>query len=189
MTAQQPDEVVFGGHRFAVTAVDGVGLFDPAGYGLEPRPLGTHCYRGYICRYTVTEGRTVLEDLRLGADDEPPRLDGVRPRRDDDHLEWCYEGLDLPAAFTGRLLIGRGDPDDRPYLNMGFWPAWMYQEVHELTVRDGAVLAAVDCSSELAAVRANHAETATRPAPGEPTRDWISRTFSLSYSYSRPGRS
>jgi hypothetical protein len=187
MTAQAPDKVLFEGDWFAVTAVDGTGLFDPAAYGLDPRSTGTGCYRGYVCRYTVVEGRLVLRGLELGSADEPPRLGGVRPRQGE-YLAWRYRGLDIPVAFTGRLLIGTGDVADGPYLNMGFWPAWMYSQVHELVLRAGVLLTAVDCSAELAGVRADIAATAARPAPGEPTRDWVSRTFSLAYDYSWPGR-
>ncbi|MEU3612737.1 hypothetical protein ABZ725_10560 [Streptomyces sp. NPDC006872] len=186
MTAQAPDVVLFGGRRFWVTAVDGVGLFDPAEHGLGPGPMHTGCYRGYICEYAVVERRLVLRGLRLGSDAEPPPLGGVRPRRED---EWHYRGTDVPTAFTGRLLIGSGTAADLPYLNMGFAPAWTYRKVHELTLRAGVLLTADDCSSELAAVRAAIADTAARPAPGEPTREWISRTFSLTYDYSWPGRS
>ncbi|MGW2048745.1 hypothetical protein ACWCPF_26720 [Streptomyces sp. NPDC001858] len=187
MTAQEPDEVLFGGRRFWVTAVDGAGLFDPAEHGLEPGPLHTGCYRGHICKYAVVDGRLALRGLHLGSEAKPPPLDGVRPRRRDG--AWRYEGTDVPTAFTGRLLIGRDSADDLPYLHMGFAPAWTFREVHELTLRAGALLAADDCSSELAAVRADIAATAVRPAPGEPIRDWVSRTFSLAYDYSWPGRS
>jgi hypothetical protein len=92
------------------------------------------------------------------------------------------------VAFTGRLLLGRGDVDDSPYLNMGFWPAWMYREVHELTLQAGALLTATDCSAALATVRTDIATMAARPAPDEPTQEWITRTFSLAYDYSWPGR-
>lgn len=188
MTTQTPDEVLFERKRFAVTAVDGTGLFDPAGHGLAPRPTGTDCYRGHVCRYALVRRRMVLRGLDLGSADEPPGLGGVRPRRDEDGA-WHYRDLAIPAAFTGRLLIGRGHPGDLPYLHMGYWPAWMYRDVRELTLRGGGLLTATDHSAELAAVRADIAATASRPAPGEPSRDWIARTFSLTYAYSWPGRS
>ncbi|MFB7334440.1 hypothetical protein ACFC00_22750 [Streptomyces adustus] len=186
MTAQIPDEVLFEGRRFALTAVDGGGLFDPAGHGLETRPGGTACYRGHICRYTTAGQRLTLQDLELGSEHEPPPLCGVRPRQDAECLEWRYRRPDLPMSFTGRLLIGTGDVADSPYLNMGFRPAWMYSDVRELTFRDGRLLTATDHSAELAAVRS---EAAPGPVAGEPTGQWISRTFSLSYDYSWPGHS
>src|SRR5262249_28985845 len=146
------DQVLFEGNSFAVTAVDGTGLFDPTAHGLEPRPASTACYRGDVCRYAVVERRLVLQELELAPQAEPPRLGGVEPR-DDGHWGSRYQGLGISVAFTGRLLIGNGDVDDLPYLNMGFWPAWMYSEVHELTFQAGALLVAADRSAELAAVR------------------------------------
>ncbi|BCB74243.1 hypothetical protein GCM10022251_09620 [Phytohabitans flavus] len=187
MSGQAPDEVLFEASWWAVTAVDGAGLFDPTAHGLDPRPKGTACYRGYVCRYALVDGRLALRELELGSQDEPPRLAGVEPGRDDDWLGWRYQELDVPVAFTGRLLVGDGDTDG-PYLNMGFLPAWMYAEVRDLTFQAGTLVDAADRSAELAAVRADFAETAARPPAGEASRDWISRTFSLTYDYSWPGR-
>ena len=96
----------FDGHWFSVTAVDGVGLFDPAAHGVELRGLGTGCWRGCICRYAVVERRLVLQDLEVGSDGEPSPIGAVRARQDE-YNGWHYQGLDLPVAFTGRLLIDR----------------------------------------------------------------------------------
>ncbi|WP_086838103.1 hypothetical protein [Amycolatopsis kentuckyensis] len=184
MTTQESDEVRFGGKRFAITAVDGTGLFDPAAHGLELRAMHTGCWRGHVARYVVVDGRLVLRDLHVGAADTPPPLDRVRPRwRAMDHA-WHYTKLNLATEFSGRLLLGHGRFPERPYLNMGFRPAWVFTDVRELTFRDGTLLAAEDLSSELDAVRA---VAPARPGAGEPADDWIDRTFSLSYAYSWPG--
>jgi hypothetical protein len=187
MTLQWPDEVRFERKRFSVTAVDGVGLFDPTAHGLEPRWLGTGCYRGHVCLYSVVRRRLVLRELIVGAENEPVRLGGVRPRLDE-RDGWRYAGLDVPVDFTGRLLLGGGDRYSY-YLNMGFWPAWMYYDVRDLTFQDGALRAAVDCSDELAEVREVVLDLGVGPDEGEPSGDWIDRTFSLDYDYSWPGRS
>ncbi|WP_232663856.1 hypothetical protein [Pseudonocardia sp. TRM90224] len=188
MTSQIPDEVLFEQEWFVVTAVDGTGLFAPAEHGLEPECFSTACYRGHVCRYAVVDGRLELHDLELGSEQAPPRLGG-RPPVAIEPWQWHYEGLAVPTAFTGRLLIGNGDPDELPYLHMGFRPAWMFAEVRELTFEAGALQAAADRSAELARVRTDVAPTAARPAPGEPTEEWISRTFSLTFEYAWPGRS
>jgi hypothetical protein len=83
------------------------------------------------------------------------------------------------------MLVGRGDVHGVPYLNMGFWPAWMYAEAHELTFAEGRLTRARDLSADLAAVRKDIADAG--PGPGEPTRDWITRTYSLTFAYSWPG--
>ncbi len=183
MTAQEADEVRFGGRWFGITAVAGAGLFDPAAHGIEPRSLHTACWRGHVERYEVTGERLVLRELRAGSADTPPPLDGVAPRWSDRDHAWRYRKLAVATAFTGRLLIGRGRWADGPYLNMGFPPAWVCTDVRELTFRDGVLLAADDLSSELDAVRA---VAPARPAAGEPVGDWVDRTFSLSYAYSWP---
>lgn len=185
MTSQMADQVFFEGEQYVVTAVDGTGLFDPREHGLEPRTLHTACYRGSVCHYAVVDRRLVLRELELGSAEEPPQIDGVQAKRDDEFGSWRYQGLAAPVAFTGRVLIGSGDLDDRPYLNMGFWPAWMFAEVRELAFRAGELVTADDCSAAIAAIRP---DMIGRPAEGESTEDWIHRTFSLTYDYSWPGR-
>lgn len=175
--------VRFGRSWFAVTAVDGTGLFDPAAHGIPAHWIGTACWRGYIVRYAVAAGRLVVRDLEVGAPEAPPPLDGVRPRWHDGHDAWHYPNLDVAAEFSGRLLLGRGDFADRPYLNMGFRPAWMYADVRELSFRDGRLLSAADRSAGLPAVRA---VASAGPEPGEPVGDWADRTFSLGFAYSWP---
>jgi hypothetical protein len=69
---------------------------------------------------------------------------------------------------------------------MGFWPAWMYADVHELRFAHGVLVEVEDRTAELASVRDRLGDTAARPAPGESTGDWIYRTFSLTFSYSWP---
>jgi hypothetical protein len=181
VTAQRSDELTYRRRRYAVTAIDGDGLFDAESYGLDPEPISTGCYRGTICHYRVLRGRLLLDRLELGSRERPPALAGVEPRPG-----WVYRDLAVPIAFTGRILVGRGDVDDTPYLNMGFWPAWMYAEIHELSFGAGALTDASDVSADIATVRHGLGPDAARPAPGEPTEAWIRRTFSLTYAYSWP---
>jgi hypothetical protein len=187
MTSQIADQVIFEDEQYAITAIDGTGLFHPAEHGYEPRFLSTGCYRGFVCTYAVVADRLLLRALELGSEAEPAPFDGVRPQLVE-YEGWQYDGLNRPVAFTGRLLIGAGRPDVRPRLHMGFWPAWMFDQVRELTFRNGQLLTATDCSAELAAVRASVADLATEPSNGEEAGDWIDRTFSLTYDYSWPGR-
>ena len=50
MTGQFPDELRYRGRLYAITAVDGRGLFDAREHGLEPGMLSTACWRGVWCR-------------------------------------------------------------------------------------------------------------------------------------------
>lgn len=186
MTQQESDEVRFGGKWFAITAVDGAGLFDPASRGLDVQSIHSGCWHGHVARYVVVDDRLVLRELHVGAADTPPPLDGVRPRwRDVDHA-WYYQKLNIATQFTGRLLLGRGRFPGRPHLGMGFPPAWVFTDVRELTFDDGALLSAEDLSSELDAVRAVAPARPAHPEASESVRDWIGLTFSLGYAYSWP---
>ncbi|NUR73703.1 MAG: hypothetical protein HOU81_23050 [Hamadaea sp.] len=186
MTGQIPDEVRYHRRRYAIAAIDGAGLFDPADHGLEPSPLSTGCWRGYCCRYVVKSGRLVLNRVEISVHDTQlygrSRTPQARP--------WnrgaaVYDVPDVVMPFTGRLLIG-AEVADIAYLNMGFWPAWGFLDVVELIIADGEVTATHDRSVDLAAVRDRIAATGTRPEAGEASADWIKRTFSLAYAYSWP---
>jgi hypothetical protein len=184
VTGQQPDQLVVDGRDYAVTAVDGTGLVTAADLGCEPRPMHTACWRGYVATYAVVEDRLRLGGLDVGGPDRPPDVTGVAATRGPFRGIWRYQGLDVPVPFTGRLLVGREPVPDQPYLNMGFAPAWVYADVLEIRCVDGEVTDQLDRSNELAAVRARG--PATRPGPEESTRDWIDRTFSLTFEYSWP---
>jgi hypothetical protein len=197
MTAQHPDTVRFRQRSYALTAVNGQGLFDPTAHGLQPRPLSTACYRGFVCSYQVDDQQLVLNRLEIGLADQPasgPELLGTRPRRPTDDIGdeslyediLIYDQLGMPVAFTGKLLVGDGDPDERPHLNMGFWPAWMYEVVYELIFDRGRLLAAHDRSAALAEVRRRRSSTGATTRNVKSLEDWIGRTFSLDYDYSWP---
>ncbi|GAA1513437.1 hypothetical protein GCM10009827_030010 [Dactylosporangium maewongense] len=193
MTGQLPDEVLHDGEWHAVTAVDGAGLFDPAGHGIEVTAMSTACWRGFVCRYRVDAGRLLLQDAELGAPATAPPvpLFGVLPGHSAYPKglrgRWSYSDVDAPVAFTGRLLVGAGIAGIG-FLHMGFRPAYGYERVAELRFDGGVRTAAHDRSAELAEVRRRLSEACSRPgpAPGETSGDWIDRTFSLSFEYSWP---
>jgi hypothetical protein len=185
VTAQIPDTVTFNGQRFAVAAVEGIGLFDPARVGIHPEVLSTACWRGFICDYEVVDAMLVLRHLEVGIGDDPPEIRSVSPSRTELGA-WQYDGLNLTLDFTGRVLIGNGDPSDRPYLHMGFLPAWFFAEVWDLTFDAGRLVGALDRSADVSKVRARLGPAGARPRAGQPTSEWIDETFSLAYSYSLP---
>jgi hypothetical protein len=193
MTRQFPDEVRYQDRQYAITAVDGTGLFDPGTHGIQPGPLSTACYRGFVSSYLIEDDRLVLDALELGRDEDPPvlhELFGVTPRLADEtaihRTAICYERLAAPVEFTGRLLLG-AEYLHLGYLNMGFLPAWLYEWVQELTFDGGQLTAAYDRSAEVSAVRRRIGEEGLRPPEGMPVREWIEQTFSLTFDYSWPG--
>jgi hypothetical protein len=120
----------------------------------------------------------------------PPRLFGTKPaiagRREIHPGAWRYQRLNIPIAFTGRLLVGHG-PVDMGRLHMGFRPAWLYRTVQELTFRRGHLTAVKNRSAVLATVRQRLGPHAVQPASGDTRREWIGQSFSLGYAYSWPG--
>jgi hypothetical protein len=190
VTGQFPDEIRYRGRIYAITAVDGHGLFDPADHGLEPGMLSTACWRGVWCRYAVRHGRLLLTSVQLGCSNAPAsRLFGVRPRvspaTDIYAGAWHYRRLDTAMAFTGRLLIGSGYMDVGR-LAMGFPPAWLYERVHELRFTAGRLTATQNRSAPIAMVRHRLGADGLRPGPDETRAAWVHRTFSLDFDYSWP---
>lgn len=193
VTSQFPDEVCFRERSYAVTAVEGAGLFDPAEHGVTPGPLSTACWRGFFCRYSVRGERLVLDAVEMGRPEgEGPAavLFGVAAggagARAVHRNALVYRGLAAPAGFTGRLLCG-ADLVRVGRLNMGFQPAWRFERVVELGFRAGQLVSAVDRSVALAEVRRRLGADGLGPAAGESTGDWVERAFSLSFDYSWPG--
>jgi hypothetical protein len=190
MTAQVADEIRYRGRRYAITAVDGHGLFDANEHGLEPAMLSTACWRGVWCRYNVSHGRLILSAVQLGRSTAPARrLFGVKPQvspgRDMHPGAWQYRRLDAPISFTGRLLIGAGYTSIGR-LNMGFAPAWVFERVHELHFVKGRLTSTHNRSTQLAMVRHRLGADGVRPGPDEDRGTWVKRTFSLDFAYSWP---
>jgi hypothetical protein len=137
VTRQFPDTVRYDGHDYDITAVGGVGLFDPLVHGFTPRMLGTACWRGFVCTYAVEGDQLHLADLVIGLEGTAaPDLFGVAGRAgtDDDHYSSAthYRGMAAPIGFTGRTLIGADEEDF--YLHLGFWPAHLFRTVLELVL-------------------------------------------------------
>ncbi|NRQ40658.1 hypothetical protein HII36_53945 [Nonomuraea sp. NN258] len=195
MTAQVSDSVVVDGVRYEVAGIDGGPLFDPETHGIIPIGSNTACWRGYICDYAVESGRFLLAELTLDTQSQVRGLPvgrgtavfGVHGRRGDWGHVFAPSRLDVP--FTGALLLGRDFIDDL-YLHMGFHPAWKYEHVAELVLRDGRLIEWRDCSAEIAEIRRAIVAGETRhpdgrqAAPGDLA--WINRTFTLDYDRTFP---
>jgi hypothetical protein len=193
MTAQFQDTVHLGAAAYALTAIDGTGLFDPAAHSLTPTALSSACWRGFICTYRVEQDALLLTHLEIALSKEqhsqrPPLLFGqaatIAPAKAI-HPGALRYMVAAPIAFTGRLLLGAKRVSGI-YLNMGFQPAWLYRDVHELTLADGRLLSMIDHSSFAAEARATLGQDGAKPLPGEPTGDWIERTFSRTFDYNWP---
>lgn len=189
MTAQIADQIRYRGRLYAVTAVEGHGLFNVADHGIEPQMLSTACWRGAWCRYAVRRGQLKLITLQLARASTPKTtIFGVKPHtsppQDIHDGAWLYH-LDADVPFSGRLLVG-ADLIPVGYLNMGFMPAWFYERVQELRFVRGRLTSTHNRSVAVARVRDRLGPDGLRPAVGEPNGEWIDRTFSLTFNYSWP---
>jgi hypothetical protein len=193
MTMQIPDEVQYKQISYAITAVDGTGLFDPAEQGVTPGPLSTGCWRGFHCAYRIHNDLLKLETVVMGMPDGQAVgvLFGSKPvragRKSIHRGALLYQRLSAPIPFTGRLLLG-ADPVHIGYLNMGFLPAWLFSHVCEVVFASGRVAAIHDRSDALADVRQRLGNDGLRPADHESTQRWVRKTFSLTFDYSWPAR-
>ena len=88
MTAQIPDSLLLQDRKLSIVGVNGRGLFDPAGRGLQPVPRLTSCWRGYVCTYKTLYNKFLLDKLELNLGGEGPVIDEVKPlvAREDDPL-------------------------------------------------------------------------------------------------------
>jgi hypothetical protein len=194
VTLQFSDSLRYGDAEYSITAVDGTGIFDPDAHGLRTGMLSTACWRGYICTYEITGGQLLLRELELGRAEpaDEPLLFGVAPIRSGGHTgppvhddALFYTGLATPIEFTGRLLVGR-DEIELGYLNMGFWPAWLFGVVLDLAFDRGRLVAVQDRSGAMAEIRDRLGRDGLGRQDGQTIEEWVSATFSLSYEYSWP---
>ena len=91
-----------------------------------------------------------------------------------------FEGLDV--GFSGTLLLGDGFIRDL-YVHMGFHPAWKYERVRRLVLREGAVTEVVDDSRGYARQRDERRRAPLGPRPDADRADvdrWVSETFDRS---------
>ncbi len=108
MTRQSHDNFVYQDREFAILAFTGKGLFVPSAFGLEPKMIGTNCYRGCHCTYEVVNDVLLICALRIRLD-EPKELLGAEPRFCPEKCCFVYERLPQPLPFSGGVLIGDRD--------------------------------------------------------------------------------
>jgi hypothetical protein len=154
MTSQQPDRVLYKRRKYELVGVDGDwdGLFDPEHHNLSFQGMSTSNYRGYVATYAVKNGELLLRAVSGSGYfvEPPPRIAGHLPTEAElgSFGGWLeYRKLELPMAYTGRLVLGGGAFLAKP----GFLPdPSIYELVHELRFEQGHLVEAKDLSAEVA---------------------------------------
>ena len=150
MTSQQPDLVLYKRRKYELVGGDGDGLFDPKHHNLAFQGMTTSNYRGYVATYAVKNGELLLR--AVSGDGffikPPPRIARHLPTKAElgSMVGWIeYTKLELPMAYTGRLVLGGGAFLAKP----GFFPdPSIYELVHELRFENGRLIEATDRSEE-----------------------------------------
>jgi hypothetical protein len=174
MTGQIPDTCDYAGRRWDLAGYSGGALPSPLDFGMRVVSTNTGCWRGYILRLAVEDGRLLLSEMEVGhAPEGYLPVGGVTPEAGE-YGAMTYRGLRLPLSFSGQLLLCRDFIRER-YIHMGFQAPQSYGSVVELDIADGRLSGETDRSAEMARVR----ELQDTGQGGEPANplDWIERSF------------
>ncbi len=129
-------------------------LFDPRDHGVHPVMMHTANTRGALARFRIDNGRLLLSDLQVGADEQPASINGVEPTTDEHGTIWTYLDVDLAIEWTGDLLAG-ADPIPDLYVHAGIPSVHHYEQVLALDIEAGQVVGTEDRTEAVAQYRAS----------------------------------
>lgn len=158
MTSQIPDKFIYNGEEYELVGVDGGELITPQDYGMEPEMLHTACYRGFYCKYKLTDDGLFLTEMVIGKVEEGYQpIEGIMPTfpSDGSYSNIIYQGLKLLTPFTGRLLLGKNLIVE---LSSGYEDATSYNTLLEVTLTAGKLVSIQDVSMENAKNRDTETE-------------------------------
>jgi len=127
--------------------MDGVELFDPQQFGMEPVMISTACWRGFYGTYELTHDAMYLRELTIHEKNNTYfPIDGTQPELGE--YEAAYHNLNIKIFFTGKIRLASGFIE-KYYIHMGFQKASAYKTVYDITIQNGEVLAIKDRSKEM----------------------------------------
>jgi hypothetical protein len=194
MTVQVIDSCEFRSKAYAITARTGIGYFDPRAHGIDPslRVVSTACFRGYQCKFVITNAGLELHELTIALDLQE-RMRVLRRQipgfERGELVNGLFEpgpisGLALPVPFTGSMVLANGTigeyKDDRRILPRAFYQL----DVLELVFEAGQVEKVHDRSLAMAALREQFGTTDIGPSDIARYGDFIRRysnCFSADY--------
>jgi hypothetical protein len=179
MSAQIQDRVIYRQEDFVLAGANGSGLFHPSDHNLKLEPPHQTCWRGNTVEYSVHLGRLMIRSLWLNPRD-PGSLPLLLFGAPYDPVSSTYNNCPEPVPFTGGILVARHFRKEH-IQELGFPPAWKFEEVHELTFEDSWLVKETD-RSELMAEYSKQDYRKTRPIEGVTDHlAWIEGCFDLSY--------
>lgn len=196
VTVQVSDSVLVDDTGYLLAGAHGNSLFDPRSLGVEPTAFSSDCWRGFYCTYAVADGALVLRHLTVGLREADrlrasertlPGLVGVAPTRCDG-AEFTYEGLSLPVAFRGTLLLcARYDGLDN---YRWFHPIWSHADVREPFFEAGRLTRSRNLSAPVREMRADHERRRLLHPDTDwnNVRLWPAHPFSVDYDCLFPPR-
>ncbi len=183
MTAQIPDEFIYDGEPFSLVGLKGQGLYTPEDLGMKPHSSCTACWRGYVMKYVCLNDRLILDGMRVNVQN-PPEINGVKPKSGGNLFDYSYENLNLKTKFTGKLLLAK-DFIRSMYVHMGFQRPMAYKTVVEIHIEEGNITLTKDLSKKMEEFRNQDISKNSRPHSNssKDIESWVKKTFSLDYDF------
>ncbi len=153
MTAQIPDTFLYKADEYELVGLEGGELFTPEQFDMVTAMLHTACYRGFYCKYELTNDALFLMEMTmLEKNDNYKPINGQMPVVGNNEFERIYRDLHFPVPFTGKIRLGK-DFIQELYVHMGFQKASAYKTVIEFVLKDGKLESFNDISEELSKKR------------------------------------
>jgi len=194
VTAQKNDKFVYHNVEYSIVGFNNDEPLDIASLGIQPTPVSTGCWRGYVAEYAIANNSLVLDGLSvtIWANDEQqiigPEINGISPTGPNTEFDFFtshYRGLSYPLAYSGKLLLGNGFIRDL-YDHMGFHASYKYEHVVELSFDNGLLINETDRSEENAALRQTIILADKRKLGSSDTIDdiesYVANSFSRSFT-------
>ncbi len=176
MTGQISDSFFFNGEKYSFVASQPRFDFTPKVFDLTPASVSSACWRGFWCKYDISERGVYLRELYIHTEDEAyPDILNVKVS-DIEYTEcmayriidgkWIekqtktekymghrqYKNLMYPINYTGNIVLGKGFIH-RYYMHLGIQRFYTYKTLVELELRNGKVINCIDRSAIAALVR------------------------------------
>ena len=114
-------------------------LIYPSEFGIQCRTASTACWRGYVMKYMITDGKLILDGFWFRPNSEDlPKINEVEPvevtKETDPGMGYffshAYKNLNLKLPFNGSLWVAK-DFIDSQYVHMGFQRPMAFRTVLE----------------------------------------------------------